>query len=247
MTSAALEIHSPSPKVFPRGASAFIAATLIAALACVAAKRANWAPTDGILKMTASTAFLATALACGALRSRYGRILLAGLFCSWWGDLFLIGSGESWFLAGLASFFAAHVAYGLAYWTRGVDRKRAGGSAALLLLPAMLLARWLLPHVDAGMRGPVIAYMVVISLMVALAAGVAHRPGGTAILVGALLFYVSDIFVARQAFVAPGAINPTFGLPLYFAGQAVLASSAWWAVPFGARSMAPPPARMVES
>jgi uncharacterized membrane protein YhhN len=115
------------------------------------------------------------------------------------------------------------------------------------MVPAFLLARWLLPHVEADMRGPVIAYMGIISLMVALAAGVAHRPGGMAILIGALLFYVSDIFVARQAFVASGIINPTFGLPLYFGGQAILASSAWWAAaPLVARPVAAPPTRTVE-
>jgi len=39
------------------------------------------------------------------------------------------------------------------------------------------------------------------------------------------LFYVSDIFVARQRFVARQHINRLVGLPLYYAGQFMIAFS----------------------
>jgi hypothetical protein len=42
---------------------------------------------------------------------------------------------------------------------------------------------------------------------------------------GALSFYVSDLFVARDRFVKKGAINRILGLPLYFGGQFLLAFS----------------------
>ena len=45
------------------------------------------------------------------------------------------------------------------------------------------------------------------------------------VLPGALLFYASDIFVARDRFVKPGFDNRLFGLPPYFAAQFMFAFS----------------------
>ena len=76
------------------------------------------------------------------------------------------------------------------------------------------------------MRVPVLAYVAVISTMVLLAAGTlggadSHR----AILSGALAFYVSDLAVARQRFVARTFWNKVWGLPLYYGAQLILAST----------------------
>jgi uncharacterized membrane protein YhhN len=40
---------------------------------------------------------------------------------------------------------------------------------------------------------------------------------------GSLLFYVSDLAVARHRFVRPDFVNRVVGLPLYYAGQFLLA------------------------
>jgi hypothetical protein len=48
------------------------------------------------------------------------------------------------------------------------------------------------------------------------------RPGVRA---GALLFYLSDLLVARDRFVRPGIVNRVVGLPLYYAAQLLLASA----------------------
>ena len=63
--------------------------------------------------------------------------------------------------------FAAAVAFAL----RGLDLAWTAGAAALLVIAAIPILRWLWPHVEAPMRGPVAAYIVVITAMVALAAG----------------------------------------------------------------------------
>ena len=52
-----------------------------------------------------------TAISSGALGSGYGSVILTGLVLSWFGDAFLIGTSQHWFLLGLASFFLAHIAY----------------------------------------------------------------------------------------------------------------------------------------
>jgi uncharacterized membrane protein YhhN len=42
---------------------------------------------------------------------------------------------------------------------------------------------------------------------------------------GALLFYISDLFVARDRFIKKEFLNRLIGLPLYYAGQFILAFS----------------------
>jgi uncharacterized membrane protein YhhN len=92
--------------------------------------------------------------------------------------------------------------------------------AALVLWP---LLRWLRPNLPAEMKAPVFAYMGVISAMLVAAAGAA--PSDARILLGATMFYVSDLFVARERFVTRSFANGGLGLPLYFAAQLVLAST----------------------
>ena len=73
------------------------------------------------------------------------------------------------------------------------------------------------------MRGPVIAYLLAIGLMVSIAGGAATF--SPSLLVAALLFAVSDVLVARQRFVSPGIANRLVGLPLYYAAQVLFAMS----------------------
>ncbi|GMW00091.1 MAG: hypothetical protein AMXMBFR84_12290 [Candidatus Hydrogenedentota bacterium] len=201
------------------------AATLLFCVLNLTAARLDWPVHPGVFKMLASTSFLAAAWFAGARHSRYGLAIFAGLFFSWWGDYFLIGSGDGRFLAGLVSFFLAHVVYCIAYGLRGANWKRSIIPMGALLIPGGFVLRWLWPGIPADMRIPVIAYMIVISLMVALAIGTTGKSGSALIILGAILFYFSDIFVARARFVESGPINSLIGLPLYFGGQVLLALS----------------------
>ena len=45
------------------------------------------------------------------------------------------------------------------------------------------------------------------------------------LLLGAVLFLLSDLSVARDRFVAPGFVNRLWGLPFYYGGQVLLAAS----------------------
>jgi uncharacterized membrane protein YhhN len=80
--------------------------------------------------------------------------------------------------------------------------------------------------VPDGMRTLVFAYVAVISTMLALAAGTYAAHGNAYIVVGALMFYVSDLSVARDRFVGEHIFNRLWGLPLYYGGQILLALSA---------------------
>ena len=72
---------------------------------------------------------------------------------------------------------------------------------------------------------PVRAYVTAICFMVACAVGTFAHAGGAALLTGALMFFVSDLAVARERFVTNTFTNKAWGLPLYYGGQLLLATS----------------------
>ncbi len=204
----------------------WVALTAAAVIALLVAEQRGSRLGVWICKPLAATGFVGGALATGAWDSPYGRTVLAALVLSWVGDLLLIPKGSSWaFQAGLASFLLGHVAYVVAFLIRGAAPVPAGLVLVLTLVALGLVLRWLRPHLPAAMRSPVHAYMGVISLMVVCAAGTVAQHGDGRILVGALMFYLSDLAVARERFVASTFGNALWGLPLYFGAQLLLAST----------------------
>jgi len=185
-------------------------------------------------KPLASACFIAAAVAQGALQHGYGQVLLAGLVLAALGDV-LLSSARRFFLGGLFAFLAGHLAYAAAFVVRGVAWPWAALALAPLTLVAGIVGRWLWPHVERSMRLPVVLYIVVISAMVALAAGTygepgaAVSPGGSVpwtLGAGAAGFFLSDLAVARDRFVRASLANRLWGLPLYYAAQLALAASA---------------------
>lgn len=165
-------------------------------------------------KLGASAAFVALALVLGVEGAFEGGIL-AGLVLSVVGDGLLLSSRRPAFLAGLGAFLLAHVAYTIAF--AGVAHPSPWAALVVLAVTGSAL-RWLWPTLG-DMRWPVVAYCAVISAMLWLALGL-DRPLARW---GALLFYLSDLLVARDRFVRPGLVNRLVGLPLYYAGQVLLA------------------------
>lgn len=207
-------------------ARVFSAITVVGAFVLVGARLSDLLTIGAWSKMIASTGFIGVALSVGAHRWTYGRVLLAGLFFSWWGDFFLIGSSDARFLAGLVSFLLGHVMYCVAFGVRGVNRRWAAAAIPAIVLVTGGVLWWLGPHVSAEMAWPVRAYTGVISLMVVLAFGARGAGGPWSIPIGAVLFYLSDISVASGQFVKPDFPNYVWGLPFYFVGQLFLAWSA---------------------
>ncbi|MCB2222874.1 MAG: lysoplasmalogenase [Actinobacteria bacterium] len=176
-------------------------------------------------KAAASAGYLALALASGASDTTYGRWVLAALALAWVGDVALSIDLRPMFAAGLGAFLAAHVAFLGAFGDLGIRAIAAVVAAGILAAVAAAVGRWLLPHVPRGLRPPVIAYLVVITAMVAAAVGASSGGAPWPVLTGASLFYVSDLFVARDQFVARGFDNRIVGLPLYYAAQVLFALS----------------------
>ena len=132
-------------------------------------------------------------------------LLVAALALSAVGDACLAQDGEKAFLAGLASFLLAHIAYVALFWTTG------GGIAeivsqpsriviALMLLAAVgLILSRLWPAIEAAMRPPVALYCVAI-----LAMGLSSLSDlGAAVVAGAVLFMASDAILAAGRFLVP--------------------------------------------
>lgn len=176
-------------------------------------------------KVLASCGFLALALAAGALGTPYGRVILAALVLSWLGDVCLLSAAPKPFLAGLVAFLLAHLVYALAFALYRPAALPIAAALALLALPAALVLRWLRPHLDGRFRPPVVAYVGAISTMLAFAAAAVAAGGPPLLAAGAAGFYLSDLAVARDRFIAPGFANRAWGLPLYYAAQLCLAAS----------------------
>lgn len=172
-------------------------------------------------KTIASLAFVAHAVLLDVPAAQpHGAWFLAAFVLSFVGDLALLGEQKPFLLGGIGAFLLAHVAYAAAFLGLAPSWVGVLVTAVPIALLGALVARALLPRAGS-LAKPVVAYVVVIGAMVALAGGVAARGGpGTALaLVAAVLFFVSDLFVARQRFVQRTPWNRYVGLPLYYAAQ----------------------------
>jgi len=203
-----------------------VAVTALAVMALVYFLRVEWFFLAAWAKVIASTGFLATAISVGALQHRYGRILFIGLLLSFAGDMMLISVSQARFLLGLGSFLLAHLAYITAFATLGFSRKWSLASAVPVLLSAAMATLWLTPYLAPYLVMPVHAYVGVISLMVIAAFASKGAGASTLVVVGALLFFVSDLSVAAQRIVVVDFPTIIWGLPLYYAGQLCLALSS---------------------
>ena len=178
-----------------------------------------------VAKIAASCGFLAVAYFAGALKSTYGKLLLAGLTLSFLGDAFLIGDSRQAFLAGLAAFLLAHVVYIAAFAVNGVSYRWMGFSALPIIACAVAVSAWLAPHTPPELSLPVRLYTGVISGMLVAAIGTRGKGGSVLIVVGASLFFLSDLSVASLRLVQTDFPHYVWGLPLYYAGQLCLALS----------------------
>ena len=178
-----------------------------------------------IWKAIASAGFVVCALERG-VSGRYGTLLLAGLAFGFVGDVLLGLRGKRMFLAGMAAFALGHGLYALAFASLGAVEPFPRVSIALVGLMACGTLAWLWPHLGQ-MRVPVAVYVGIIGVMLIAATGalMLQNPARWLVALGAALFAVSDVFVARERFVSAESVNQFLGLPLYYAGQFLIAFS----------------------
>jgi uncharacterized membrane protein YhhN len=176
-----------------------------------------------IAKSSASTLVLALALVRWQPGDGPGAWIVAGLVLSLTGDVCLVL--EHGFKAGILAFLLAHLAYVGAFHAVVPALHWPVVLAVPMLLASAVATRWLWPHLGR-LRPAVLAYIVAITLM-AWGALAVVRAGQAPVLTaaGALLFYVSDLAVARDRFLARSFANRAWGLPAYYSGQVLLALS----------------------
>jgi len=205
------------------------ASTLLVVAAVVAA--GDWlgvARHDKRLEYVCKPAALAALIGVAlTLDARHGDVrawFVAALALSLAGDVFLMLPSDR-FVAGLASFLLAHVAY-------VIGLTRHGGSAGALLVAAVpvvavagLIGARFLRAARAGghqeLVGPLIAYMAVIAAMVTCAVA----SGNVLAAAGAVLFMASDALIAESRFVGSRIWAPVVIMVTYHLGQAGLTLS----------------------
>ena len=195
------------------------AVTLVAPLVLLFAERNDDQRLRWVAKPVASTGFIAFGIACGALDSPYGMAVLVALVLSWWGDVLLIPKNDAIFKAGILAFLLGHFGFAAAFVVAGVSPVAAAVGAAVLAAPAVGIGRWIVPQAPDKLRGAVVAYIVVISVMVALGIGTVAAGNSPLLLAAAVVFYLSDLTVARERFVTAAFANRAVGLPAYYGAQ----------------------------
>jgi uncharacterized membrane protein YhhN len=185
-----------------------------------------------VAKVVASAGFVAVALIGGAGWS-YGRWIACGLALGALGDAALLGRKRRAFVAGMILFALDHlcVMQGAALVVAPADWPLAWGAAPLAIAAAVVASLW---RQLGLLRVPVAIYAALIAAMLTAAAAplLAGAPpwfgdGRAALLAaGALCFFASDGAVARQRFAHESFWNKAWGLPLYYAGQLLIAWSA---------------------
>ncbi|KAG0271364.1 hypothetical protein BGZ95_000835 [Linnemannia exigua] len=169
---------------------------------------------------------IATPAAAAVVHTTYARAMMGAFVLGAIGDVLLIP--KRGFLPGLTSFLAGHAAFMVAFTFHGQDGIARQKGLGFIVAMAAVVGPWLLPKIkNKIMRGAVIAYMLVISGMVMTALGSVNcgREYLPERILGALMFFFSDLFVARQHFVHKTVLNKWIGLPLYYIAQILLAST----------------------
>lgn len=136
------------------------------------------------------------------------------------GDVFLV-LDDRWFVAGLAAFLLAHIAYTVGFLIAGVDVEGLLVGVAVTAALGLALGRRIVSGAAAELRAPVTIYIAFISLMVASALATRHPWAVT----GALSFYLSDALIGWTRFVGDVRYARVAIMVTYHVGQGLLVVS----------------------
>lgn len=209
-----------------------IAAFIFAGLEALALQK-NWFKLEAVAKpavMLCLFAWLFTAVGLQGAPFWFG----LGILFSMLGDVLLMISLDRLFLYGLVAFLFAHVFY-IVGFNIPIPELSAWSVMLAILIGwggAKVIRRILVSVVEKGqgrLRLPITIYGVVISIML-LSAMIKLNDlswdAGASILVslGAFLFYISDVILAWNKFVAPIRGGRIYNIAAYHLGQIALIS-----------------------
>ena len=143
--------------------------------------------------------------------SQLNKNFLIGLVLSFFGDFFLL---FKWgFLPGLGSFLLAHVFYILCFY-KLIKRKASRAFVYMVSMYLIGFITFLYPYLNE-MKIPVTVYGIVISLMLYFST----RTANNFLILGALLFVISDTVLAVNLFVKESQILSLLVMITYVAAQ----------------------------
>ncbi|MCB9186359.1 MAG: lysoplasmalogenase [Flavobacteriales bacterium] len=171
------------------------------------------------------------------LPSLFSKLVQFGLFFSWIGDIALMFDEkvEILFVVGLAAFLIAHLGYAYAFVKNISDsnQKFNVSSSIAMALPFALVTGSFFYYMKGGLPdelfAPVLAYTVVISIMGITSAwrkGHVNTKTYNWILIGAILFILSDMVIAINKFVVDFDYDAIVNMILYLTGQFMIAVGA---------------------
>ena len=196
------------------------------AIACeVVAEVRGKRPAAFLLLKPLTTVLIAATLFVDAQPSG---LLIAAFAFALAGDIALMFEGQGAFLAGLGSFFVAHLAF-VAVFLDGAVIAATPWWTLIFVAYAIGFFAWLLPK-TGELKWPTLAYGVVLTGMV-LASAAAHEtlatPATKLSLVGALLFAFSDSVLAVRQFNGPYRGAQPLILSSYWLAIGLIAASHW--------------------
>ncbi len=178
-------------------------------------------------KPMAAFGFVILALQFGALESTYGKYILAGLAFCVVGDILLLSrKSEKLFIAGMAAFALGHIIYSFGFLEYGLwsgtilNAKSIDSIGVIIFLFSILIALYFIKKSERKMGFPIFLYALVIAAMVSFS-----FLTELLIIAAAIMFAISDIFVARDRFIKADTKNAIAITPLYFGAQALFALS----------------------
>jgi uncharacterized membrane protein YhhN len=186
----------------------------------VASARRRW---ELVAKPATMALLVGVALVGGAPDGDVRTCLVVGACFGLLGDVALLGTGETAFMAGLAAFAVGHMAYVAAAVLVGFDPIWAmPGVVVMIALLAYRFVGRIVPgarrHGGQLLAGAVMFYAVVISAMVVTAFGSAAWPAA----LGAVLFASSDWVLGHQRFAGALPGGRLAVMVPYHVGQAAL-------------------------
>lgn len=180
----------------------------------------GWQPYPGSAVIKAMCILALALLAFRFLHNRDGMILGLSLLFSSLGDVLLALNPERLFVFGLGAFLIAHLLYIALFvrsWARPAPPRQVRLVLAIIVfLYGISMADWLMPGLG-NLKGPVMAYLCVITLMVMAALWADFsRPW---VVMGAVLFILSDSLIAVSKFKHAFAYHAYFVWVTYYSAQ----------------------------
>lgn len=202
---------------------ALLATCACACTATIVADKRHQTLWHAVAKIIASATFVCGVFWMPAYNTPYGHQIAWAACLGMLGDVLILHPSRCSFLAALLVFLCGHMLYIGAFAHLGVHAIDAAFACLLLGGMGVVVRTWLWPHLVPKMRFFVAAYLVTISTMVVCAwASCRYSILPYRQVAGACCFYLSDLTVARQAFVKASWRNSLVGLPLYYSAQWLL-------------------------